>query len=113
MKGSGRREREGEGRLQPSIDTLRVFVELGDRIKAAARQGTSYASPTALAEAMTGHSKANVFRVLAELREVYGRQLMNRNTVTLTTEGEAVYEWARALLQHHARGRKWPIGDRE
>lgn len=113
MKSPGKREREGEGRLQPSIDTLKVFVELGDRIRAAAKQGTSYASPSALADAMTGHSKANVFRVLAELREVYGRQLLNRNTVTLTSEGEAVFEWAKALLLNHAKGRKWPIGDRE
>ena len=25
----------------------------------------------------------------------------------------SVFEWARTLLQQHARGRKWPIGDRE
>lgn len=97
---------------EPTIKSLRVFVELGDKIKAAERQGTTYKSPTAAAEAM--RAKANVFRVLAYLREVYGdRPLMNYGSTTLTPEGEAVYAWAKTLLQLYAKGRQWPIGDRE
>lgn len=83
MKGSGKRRREDEGRLQPTIDSLRVFVELGDRLRAAAGQGTSYASLSKAAEGMA-YSKSNVFRAVADLYEVYGRRaLVNRNTITL------------------------------
>lgn len=114
MKRSGKRARGTEGRLKPSIDSLRVFVELGDRIRAATEQGTNFASLSEAADSMSSsYSKSNVFRALDELRKVYGRQLVNRNTVTMTSEGETVYAWARELLQLHARGQRWPIGERE
>ncbi len=113
MSRSRKRKRESEGRLRPTIDSLRVFVELGDRVKAAQGEGTSYASLSELAESLSAsYSKSNVFRALSELRKVYGRQLVNRSTVTLTTEGESVYGWARSLLELHARGSRWPIGNR-
>jgi DNA-binding transcriptional LysR family regulator len=111
MKGSRKRAGEAEGRIRPTMDSLRVFVEFGDRLKAAAGQGTNFASLSEAAEGMS--SKSNVFRALAELRKVYGRQLVNRSTVMLTNEGEAVYTWAKALLELHARGRQWPLGGRE
>jgi DNA-binding transcriptional LysR family regulator len=114
MKRSGKRTREGDGRLRPSLDSLRVFHELADGIKNATRQGTSFASLSEAAESMSSsYSKSNVFRALDELRKVYGRQLVNRSTVTLTKEGETVHAWANALLELHARGKQWPIGDRE
>ena len=114
MKRPGKRRRDGDGRLRPSIDSLRVFVELGDRIKAAADQGATFASLNEAAASMSSsYSKSNVFRALDELRKVYGRQLVNRSTVALSAEGEAVYGWASALLSLHARGRQWPIGERE
>jgi DNA-binding transcriptional LysR family regulator len=114
MKRSGKRARDGDGRVRPSLDSLRVFLELADGIKGATRQGTSFASLSEAAESMSSsYSKSNVFRALDELRKVYGRQLVNRSTVTLTTEGETVHTWAKALLELHARGRQWPIGDRE
>jgi DNA-binding transcriptional LysR family regulator len=111
MKGSRKPAGEAEGRIRPTMDSLRVFVEFGDRLKAAAGQGTNFASLSEAAEGMS--SKSNVFRALAELRKVYGRQLVNRSTVTLTSEGEAVYTWAKDLLELHARGRRWPLGGRE
>lgn len=114
MKRSGKREREGEGRLRPTMESLRVFVELAQKIGAAERQGTRYASLSEAAEGLsTSYSKSNVFRALEELRKVYGRQLVNRSTVTLTKEGEAVLAWAKALLEHHAKGMTWPIGKKE
>lgn len=112
MKGSRKPDRDAKGRLRPTMDSLRVLVRLADRLKAAAGQGTNYASLSEAAEGMAD-SKSNVFRALAELRNVYGRQLVNRNTVTLTNEGEAVYTWAKALLDLHARGQQWPLGGRE
>jgi DNA-binding transcriptional LysR family regulator len=111
MTRSAKRTRKG---LRPTMDSLRVLVELGDRIKEAVRQGANYASLTEAAEGMSSsYAKSNVFRALAELRNVYKRQLVNRSTVTLTSEGEAVYAFAKALLELHAKGSKWPIGERE
>ena len=82
MKRAGKRAREDEGRLRPSIDSLRVFLELADKIKAAAKQGTNYASLSEAANSMSSsYSKSNVFRALDELRKVYGRQLVNRSAV--------------------------------
>jgi DNA-binding transcriptional LysR family regulator len=94
------------------MDSLRVLVELADRLKAAAGQGTRYASLSAATAGMSS-KKANVFRALAELRKVYGRPLVYRGTVTLSPEGETVYAWAKALLELHARGKQWPLGGRE
>jgi DNA-binding transcriptional LysR family regulator len=89
-------------------------VELAEKIRGAERQGTRYASLSEAAEGMSSsYSKSNVFRALEELRKVYGRQLVNRSTVTLTKEGEAVFSWAKALLEHHAKGTRWPIGAKE
>lgn len=114
MKRPNKPEREGEGRLRPTMESLRVFVELAQKIGAAERQGTRYASLSEAAEGMSSsYSKSNVFRALEELRKVYGRQLVNRSTVTLTKEGETVFGWAKALLDHHAKGTKWPIGAKE
>ena len=114
VKRSGKRARDSEGRLRPSIDSLRVFVELGERMKAKADQGMSFASLSEAADSMSSsYSKSNVFRALEDLRKVYGRQLVNRSTVALSAEGEAVYAWARSLLHLHAKGRQWPIGERE
>ena len=114
MKRPGKPEREGEGRLRPTMESLRVFVELAQKIGAAERQGTRYASLSEAAEGMSSsYSKSNVFRALEELRKVYGRQLVNRNTVMLTKEGETVFGWAKTLLDHHAKGTKWPIGAKE
>lgn len=114
MKRAKTRKRDGEGRLRPTIDSLRVLVELGDRMKAVQGQGGSFASLSEVANALSSsYSKSNVFRALAELRKVYRRQLVNRSTVTLTSEGEAVYEWARSLLALHAKGTHWPIAERE
>jgi DNA-binding transcriptional LysR family regulator len=96
------------------MESLRVFVELAQKIEAAEKQGTRYASLSEAAEGMSSsYSKSNVFRALEELRKVYGRQLVNRSTVMLTKEGEAVLSWAKALLEHHAKGTKWPIGAKE
>jgi DNA-binding transcriptional LysR family regulator len=109
-----KRRRDGDGRLRPSIDSLRVFVELGDRIKAAADQGSNFASLNEAAASMSSaYSKSNVFRALEELRKLYRRQLVNRKTVSLSAEGETVYSWATDLLEMHGRGRKWPIGAKE
>lgn len=114
MKRSAKREREGEGRLRPTMESLRVFVELSHKIGAAVKQGTRYASLSEAAEGLSAsYSKSNVFRALEELRKVYGKQLVNRSTVTLTKEGEAVLAWAEALLEHHAKGMRWPIGKTE
>jgi DNA-binding transcriptional LysR family regulator len=114
VKGSRKPDRDAKGRLRPTIDSLRVFVELAGRLKAAADRGTNYSSLSEAAEGMASSKKANVFRALAELRDVYGRRpLVNRSTVTLTSEGEAVYTWAKALLELHARGQQWPLGGRE
>src|SRR5262249_22240473 len=114
VKRSGKRERDSEGRLRPSIDSLRVFVELGEQIKAKADQGMNFDSLSEAAKSMSAsYSKSNVFRALDELRKVYGRPIVNRGTIALTPEGEAVFAWARALLRLHARGRQWPIGERE
>jgi DNA-binding transcriptional LysR family regulator len=113
MKGSRKRNRGSEGRPEATIDSLRVFVELAERLKAAAAQGTSYASLSKVAKDMA-YSKSNVFRALVDLYEVYGRRpLVNRNKITLTDVGEAVYTWAKALLELHARGQQWPFGIRE
>jgi len=115
MKQSKKRSRDAEGHLRPTMDSLRAFVELGERIKAAREQGTKFASLSKAAEALDdSYSKSNVFRALSELeRNVYRRQLVNRNKITLTSEGETVFAWARELLQLHQRGRKWPLGERE
>jgi len=111
MNQSKKRPREGKDRLRPTMESLRVLVELADKISAAAKQGANYSSPSAAAKALG--SKANVLRVLDELKEVYGRRLVKGSPVTLTPEGEAVYAWAKTLLQLHAKGTKWPIGQRE
>lgn len=72
MRRSSKRTRGPEGRLKPSIDSLRVFVELGDRIRAATEQGTNFASLSEAADSMaSSYSKSNVFRALDELRKVY------------------------------------------
>jgi DNA-binding transcriptional LysR family regulator len=87
---------------------------LGDRIKAAAAQGRTFASLSEAADELDlYYSKSNVFRALEELRDVYDRGLVNRGDVTLSPEGEIVYAWAKALLELHARGKQWPIGGRE
>src|SRR5262245_18792470 len=52
VKPSGKRERDSGGRLRPSIDSLRVFVELGDQIKAKADQGINFASLSEAADSM-------------------------------------------------------------
>jgi DNA-binding transcriptional LysR family regulator len=112
MESSDKKTRREPGRLRPSIDLLRFFVDLGDNLAAAAAQGANYKSLRELAGKMP-YAASYLFRCLEELRKVYGQPLVNQDNVMLTPAGEAILAWAKELLALHARGRQWPIGGRE
>lgn len=97
MSALRRTRRNNDG---PSLSELRFLKHLGDRTLT-----ESFDSMHKLHERMpyaAAHCQKTLDRL--ESRERWGRRLINRNTVQLTADGRAAYQYACAVLEQHASG---------